>query len=89
MTIFRHLQDQKRRNMMLCAGDGWRGRDMKVWGTKKGLFKGGKRDSEPFAWDMPMSRIWERDATVRTTKKLYHVGSSGIGERIVQDFVGS
>ncbi|GBN88345.1 hypothetical protein AVEN_53728-1 [Araneus ventricosus] len=93
MTIFRHLQDQKRRNMMLCAGDGWRGRDMKVWGTKKGLIKGyqrgGERDSEPFAWDMPMSRIWERDATVRTTKKLYHVGSSGIGERIVQDFVSS
>ncbi|GBM16868.1 hypothetical protein AVEN_99760-1 [Araneus ventricosus] len=43
MTIFRHLQDQKRRNMMLCAGDGWRGRDMKVWRTKKGLIKGYRR----------------------------------------------
>ncbi|GBM07531.1 hypothetical protein AVEN_100728-1 [Araneus ventricosus] len=48
MTIFRHLQDQKRRNMMLCAGDGWRGRDMKVWGTKKGLIKGYRRGKKRF-----------------------------------------
>ncbi|GBN60703.1 hypothetical protein AVEN_15048-1 [Araneus ventricosus] len=65
------MVDQKRRNMMLCAGDGWKGRDMKVWGTKminQRVSKGGERDSEPFAWDMPMSRIWERDATLRIAK---------------------
>ncbi|GBL74399.1 hypothetical protein AVEN_160159-1, partial [Araneus ventricosus] len=53
MTIFRYPQDQKRRNMMLCAGDGWKGRDMKVWGTKKGLIKGYRREEKEIQNHLP------------------------------------
>ncbi|GBM95833.1 hypothetical protein AVEN_242838-1 [Araneus ventricosus] len=81
MTIFRHLQGQKRRNMILCAGDGWRERDMKVWGTKKGLIKGiegGKKRLRTICLGYAhVSNMGERCNGKDNKKKLHHVGSSG------------